>query len=154
MLNLTLLQRPQIKHFMLGDNDSESGANRAPSSAGSDRPVPSNKRRTSLSPAMSAAMTGDNVKVICRVRPFNRREYEIHDEINAGVPDWERQSLRSVVSMTPTCTKFLDYHHGFAEKETFNFDENLWSIPEEQQEAPTSFANQDTVFEKVGIPYP
>jgi hypothetical protein len=109
---------------------------------------------SSTSPRKSTSGAGggrssDNVRVVCRVRPFNQREMQIQ---SATTPD---EPLRSVVEMGPGTTTLLQPAHNFAPKETFEFDENLWSIPAEQQlpaEPAVTYAAQHTVYERVGAP--
>ena len=90
--------------------------------------------------------SGDSVKVICRVRPFNDRELGIqstNDEVGA---------IRSVVEMDGKDTLLLDHHNQFQEKERFKFNSSIWSIPERQQKADNVVATQDDVFTMVGEP--
>eukprot|EP00759_Apiculatamorpha_spiralis_P038132 PhF_6_TR37566/c0_g2_i1/m.55667/K10392/KIF1; kinesin family member 1 len=88
--------------------------------------------------------SGDNVKVVCRVRPFNHREIALQSD---GIP------LRSVIAMHGRDTIFLDHKKEFSEIERFKFDFSIWSIPESQQSAPESqVCSQKDVFEMVGEP--
>lgn len=105
----------------------------------------------SVSPAFGVT-TSDNVVVVCRVRPFNARELQLHEERNASLPAWERQELRSVITMEGGATQFLDAREDFCMKEQFGFDENLWSVPPSQQQSNQPFATQAVVFDKVGRP--
>lgn len=91
------------------------------------------------------ALKGDNIQVICRVRPFSKREIDLHNEedSNHGLP------LRSILSMSGGTTTFLD-PETFQEKEQFQFDHSLWSILEEESANP--FATQDTVMRTIGSP--
>ena len=117
------------------------------------------ERRRSISSGISGPSTkgekekekeGDHVKVVCRVRPFNRREAEIQEEINSRLPEYERQPMRSVIDMTNQSTLFLDHNNEYQVKERFNFDENMWSIPDSMQSSDAPFADQAKVMEKVG----
>jgi hypothetical protein len=109
---------------------------------------------SSTSPRKSTSGAGgggssDNVRVVCRVRPFNQREFQIQ---SATTPD---EPLRSVVEMGPGTTTLLQPANDFAPKETFEFDENLWSIPAEQQlpaDPAVTYAAQHTVYDRVGAP--
>eukprot|EP01062_Namystynia_karyoxenos_P006324 TRINITY_DN1220_c1_g1_i2.p1 TRINITY_DN1220_c1_g1~~TRINITY_DN1220_c1_g1_i2.p1 ORF type:complete len:1044 (+),score=434.51 TRINITY_DN1220_c1_g1_i2:111-3134(+) len=68
------------------------------------------------------------VEAMVRVRPFNTRELErLRAEDPHGVP-------QSIVHIDPkgTSVTLLDPEKGYSTVEKFNFDEALWSIPEEQ----------------------
>ena len=90
--------------------------------------------------------TGDNVKVICRVRPFNDREMELQAMSGDGRP------IRAVLEMQGKDTLFLDHHNDFQEKERFPLDVSIWSIPENQQKTDNVVATQEDVFAMVGEP--
>ena len=104
--------------------------------------------RRSLTPGDS-----ENVKVVCRVRPFSRREIDIQEESNAKqTNEWDKRPLRSVVEMSGNVTVFLDHEKDFAERERFEFDLSLWSIETEQQASANEFASQEVVMGCVGEP--
>eukprot|EP00760_Papus_ankaliazontas_P035501 PhM_4_TR7837/c0_g1_i1/m.13949/K10392/KIF1; kinesin family member 1 len=103
--------------------------------------------------AAAAAAASDNVKVICRVRPFNEREKGLVVKENEAVShDWDRKQLRAIVDMYGKVTVVLDHHNEFAEKHRFSFDESFWSIPDEQQKSGNEFATQELVFRRIGGP--
>eukprot|EP00760_Papus_ankaliazontas_P039654 PhM_4_TR9746/c5_g1_i1/m.99885 len=89
---------------------------------------------------------GDNVKVVCRVRPFNNRELEIQEVQHPGQP------IRSVIGMEGQETVMLDHLNDYAERERFKFDFSIWSIPKEQQDAGNHVSTQEDVFTSVGMP--
>jgi hypothetical protein len=101
----------------------------------------------------ASAMAADNVKVVCRVRPFSRREIDIQAEMNAGAQhEWDKRPIRSIIEMENNVTIFLD-PETFVEKERFNFDISLWSVAPDQQKSNTNaFANQEKVMQSVGLP--
>jgi hypothetical protein len=111
------------------------------------------------SPAGAAAATPaassetENVKVVCRIRPFNAREIEIHAKNMESKDEWDRHPIRSVVEFHgPTCV-FLDEEKQFQEKERFQFDSCLWSIPDEIQTCEENpFADQSALFQEYGKP--
>eukprot|EP00759_Apiculatamorpha_spiralis_P023575 PhF_6_TR27191/c3_g1_i1/m.39952/K10392/KIF1; kinesin family member 1 len=94
----------------------------------------------------------ETVKVVCRVRPFNNRELEIHQKSIENLPEWEKQPIRSVIDMNGKITAFLDHQHEYQEKERFSFDESFWSIPVEQQKGSNAFCSQAFVYTKIGTP--
>jgi hypothetical protein len=98
--------------------------------------------------------SNNNVTVICRVRPFNRREIELQGEMNAQYPnEWERKPLRSVVEMEGGDTVFLDHQNNYAERQRFPFDISFWSVPPDQQQTGKNpVAEQVDVYKQVGIP--
>jgi hypothetical protein len=95
-----------------------------------------------------------NVVVVCRVRPFGRREIELQDDMNAAIAnDWEKQPLRSVVDMEGGDTVFLDHTNHYSERQRFPFDISFWSVPPEQQQAGKNpVADQTDVYRQVGLP--
>jgi len=103
------------------------------SDAGSE---PRKKRGTDAASAASGpTSSSENVKVICRVRPFGKRELELQEEMNAAkANEWERMPLRSVINMeNQKDTVFLDHEKGWSERQRFGFDHSVWSIPKSQQ---------------------
>ena len=80
------------------------------------------------------------VQVMCRVRPFQSREFLL----SAG------EQIRSIITMTDTTTSFLDPKDDYHEKEGFHFDWNIWSIPADQQEIDYPVSTQQDVFQRVG----
>ena len=103
--------------------------------------------------AGNTAMAADNVKVVCRVRPFSKREIDIQTEMNSTAQhEWEKRPIRSIIEMDGNVTIFLD-PETFAVKERFNFDISLWSVSPEQQKSDTNpFAGQEKVMSAVGLP--
>ncbi len=145
-------QSPTSGYLSPGGNASGGWQLETASDTGSARP--SEGRRSERAKSLKAAAPEtDNVKVICRVRPFNRREYEINAEQNSGIEnEWEKIPLRSVVEMTGNDTVFLDHEKEFSERDRFHFDASLWSMPKEQQDSPNGFASQEDVMKIVGDP--
>jgi hypothetical protein len=107
---------------------------------------PSKKQRKkdpglSVGAADLIATTGsDLVAVAIRVRPYNRRELELH---KANTPD---EYLRSVVENRDAQTG------EYAEVETFKFTKSFWSIAEEQQPHKFLPVEQEDVYEVIGHP--
>lgn len=106
--------------------------------------VISSRCRTSAAQVSSAT---DSVKVICRVRPFSKREYDLHQEqgLNSSSPD----VMRPVVRMEGNDTVFLD-PETYTERERFPFDHSLWSVGDAGDEC--EFATQEVVMRTVGLP--
>jgi phage host-nuclease inhibitor protein Gam len=94
---------------------------------------------------MSSDGNNDSVKVICRVRPFSKREIDIHLETHGP-----EEPLRPIISMEGNDTIFLD-PDTFVERERFTFDHSLWSISEDSCEAG-SFVDQEEVMRRIGLP--
>jgi phage host-nuclease inhibitor protein Gam len=92
-----------------------------------------------------AELSADAVKVICRVRPFSRREIDIHLETHGP-----EEPLRPILSMEGHDTIYLD-PDTFVEKERFTFDHSLWSVCEDPS-APGKFVDQEQVMKRVGLP--
>eukprot|EP00760_Papus_ankaliazontas_P039644 PhM_4_TR9746/c4_g2_i1/m.99873/K17914/KIF13; kinesin family member 13 len=94
----------------------------------------------------------DNVKVCCRVRPFNEREMNLYAREMERVPADERMPMRSIIEMNGRDTAFLDHTMDYIEKERFGFDESFWSVTDEQQTSVNPYASQEDVFEGIGTP--
>ena len=117
----------------------------------SDAGSTSRKSTHSKRAPSTAQDSAENVKVICRVRPFNPREFALHDEMNAKCEnEWDKKPLRSVIEMEGNNTIFLDHEKDYAERDRFSFDASLWSMPDEQQASPNGFASQEDVMQQVG----
>eukprot|EP01062_Namystynia_karyoxenos_P003605 TRINITY_DN112_c0_g2_i4.p1 TRINITY_DN112_c0_g2~~TRINITY_DN112_c0_g2_i4.p1 ORF type:complete len:1085 (+),score=406.69 TRINITY_DN112_c0_g2_i4:93-3257(+) len=93
-----------------------------------------------------------NVQVMLRVRPFNKRELRIHEEKSDGY-------LRSIIEMPDGVqagvVHFLEKISGqddYAVAEEFQFDKCFWSIPLEDHPYKHAFCSQETVYEHVGAP--
>ena len=116
-----------------------------------------NRRQSVFGAAAAAAASGapasetENVRVVCRVRPFNNREIELHEKSQEGKDVWDKGPIRSVVEFHgPQCV-FLDEEKNFQEKERFVFDSCLWSIPDSVQTCEDNpFAGQEVLFEEYG----
>src|SRR5438552_1388353 len=94
---------------------------------------------TDLPSPQSAEQT--NVKVICRVRPFNSREYH------------QDATPKSIVFCDGDTVRVLDHERQYQEREAFQFDHAFWSMPEAQgQFSPNPFADQVMVFQHTGLP--
>lgn len=91
-----------------------------------------------------------NVKVMVRVRPFNKREIDISKR--------RKERLNSAVRMRGNTCVILEHtvdDQGFTiekEREAFSFNNCFWSIPMEQETEPTGnvFATQDLVYKESG----
>jgi hypothetical protein len=84
-----------------------------------------------------------NIVVMARCRPFNSKE------IAASAPDFPR----SVIVMEGNTVRVLDPERNFMEREAFQFDHALWSIPESQNQYSTNkFTTQADVFDLTGKP--
>lgn len=85
-------------------------------------------------------MAGGNIKVVVRVRPFNRREIE--------------RNAKCIVSMKGTQTVLTPVEggpnggRGNQREQTFAFDKSYWSF----DKGDKHFANQDHLFEDLGTP--
>eukprot|EP00758_Cryptobia_borreli_P016696 Tbor_TRINITY_DN6128_c1_g5::TRINITY_DN6128_c1_g5_i2::g.22714::m.22714/K17914/KIF13; kinesin family member 13 len=103
-------------------------------------------------PSVSADLssTEENIKVLCRVRPFSNREIDLHNKSNEGKPQWEQCPIRSVVEFRDNTCSFLDHEHDYTEKEKFSFDACLWSIPDEMQGSENPFASQEDLYKLYG----
>eukprot|EP00759_Apiculatamorpha_spiralis_P023525 PhF_6_TR27182/c0_g1_i1/m.39886 len=116
----------------------------------------SQERRRSVDVSALAAKQAptpesDAVKVVCRIRPFNPREIQLHEKSIEGKQSWEQQPLRSVIEFSRNECIFLDHEKEWMEKERFQFDYCYWSILDEQQKMDNSpYASQKVVFEDVG----
>jgi hypothetical protein len=125
------------------------------SDAGSAGPSLASPRTARARSEVSVHSNGaEAVKVICRVRPFARRELEIQDDMNSKFTnEWEKMPLRSVVDMVDgKVTNFLDYEKGYSVRQSFNFDHSLWSIEPSQQDSNNVTAHQEDVYNIVGLP--
>lgn len=94
----------------------------------------------------------DNVKVCCRVRPFNEREMSLHAKEQEKLTPRSRYPMRSVIDMNGRDTIFLDAAADFAERERFAFDESIWSITDDQQTSANPYSSQADVFGILGEP--
>jgi chromosome segregation ATPase len=90
-----------------------------------------------------------NVKVMTRVRLFNKREYKISA--------LEKKKLRPCVRMRGKTCAVLEYvtddkgttHE--REMEAFDFDECFWSMPFEQFPTENTYATQQYVYDQSGL---
>eukprot|EP01065_Artemidia_motanka_P010144 TRINITY_DN15332_c1_g1_i1.p1 TRINITY_DN15332_c1_g1~~TRINITY_DN15332_c1_g1_i1.p1 ORF type:complete len:1026 (+),score=357.86 TRINITY_DN15332_c1_g1_i1:85-3162(+) len=134
----------------------------------SQHPSPQRDRRRSVAAASSpfavrrksqfvVAGESDAVKVMVRVRPFVQRELALHETAaqaarRAGA---DEQYLRSMVEMpieSPGVVVVLDHEQGWAERERYQFDQAIWSIPAGQQEYDGTVWDQEAVYRAVGAP--
>eukprot|EP00759_Apiculatamorpha_spiralis_P036493 PhF_6_TR36567/c0_g1_i4/m.54009/K17914/KIF13; kinesin family member 13 len=83
-----------------------------------------------------------NVRVMTRVRPFNKREREISEK--AGKP------LKPCVLMRDNVCAIVDPETGI-EREAFTFDECFWTMPPDQGYTEKPFADQKYVYERSGL---
>ena len=148
---------PQASTLGLGESFCGQSVSASHSEAGDDNQSVSSlsqsKRILRKSTERGDASTSDNVKVICRVRPFNKREIDLHEEANAKiVNEWDKQQLRSVVEMDGRYTIFLDHEKDFSERQRFPFDVNLWSVHPDQQPSTNGVAGQEDVMRFIGEP--
>lgn len=88
--------------------------------------------------------SSDAVRVICRVRPFSKREIDIHLETHAT-----DEPIRPILVMEDNDTIFLD-PETYVERERFAFDLSLWSVSEDTTDG--TFATQEVVMESIGLP--
>ena len=92
----------------------------------------------------------NNVRVMVRVRPFNKREMEISQKAGQPNPD-------CVIQMRGNTCVVVDHFRddkGFAqikEREAFQFDECFWSLPPGQGDSDNPFADQQYVYERSGL---
>src|SRR3989338_3011962 len=92
---------------------------------------------------------GQNVRVMTRVRPFNKREMAISEK--------EKKPPKCIVKMRDNTCAILEYSvddKGFTiekEREAFTFDECFWSIPPDQAMSSKPFADQQYVYERSGL---
>eukprot|EP00759_Apiculatamorpha_spiralis_P036391 PhF_6_TR36543/c0_g1_i1/m.53892/K17914/KIF13; kinesin family member 13 len=93
----------------------------------------------------------DNVKVCCRIRPFNDRETGLHTKEQEKLSPRSRMPMRSVIDMAGADTIFLD-PSDYSERERFGFDESLWSVTDDQQTSANSYCSQQDVFDRLGAP--
>jgi hypothetical protein len=106
---------------------------------------------SSQPPQPAAASSSDEtVKVICRIRPFNDREIQLHQQSLEGKPQWEQLPIHSVMEFHGNQCVFLDHERDWNEKERFTFDSCLWSIPDAIQASENPFATQESLFETYG----
>ena len=85
--------------------------------------------------------SNDNVKVMVRVRPFNKKEIEENGgQIPFCTVNARQGAIQSIDPADPTNTQ------------EFSFDHVFWSIPEDQLRAAVPFANQEDVWEHAGKP--
>ncbi len=95
------------------------------------------------------AEDAQNVRVMMRVRPFNKREMA-HSEK-------EKKPPKCVVKMRDNTCAIMEYvtdDKGFTiekEREAFAFDECFWSIPTDQVFSTKPFADQKYVYERSGM---
>eukprot|EP00760_Papus_ankaliazontas_P028660 PhM_4_TR3832/c0_g1_i1/m.96388 len=91
----------------------------------------------------------ESVKVCIRVRPFNRRELELHANQSS------EEYLRSVVEMpdgTNGTVRMLERtaEGEYEPVEDFKFSRTFWSIPEEQQPHNSPVIGQEDVYNETG----
>lgn len=84
----------------------------------------------------------DNVRVMVRVRPFNKKEI---DEVG-GIPTCTLQVP------SDTLISCIDPNDPNTPEHTFAFDYVFWSMPADQISAPVPIADQAMVYEQVGTP--
>lgn len=93
---------------------------------------------------------GNNVRVMVRVRPFNKREMEISQKQGQEHPD-------CVIHMRDNTCVVMEHFRddkGFAqskEREAFQFDECFWSLPAGVGDSDKPFADQKFVYERSGL---
>jgi hypothetical protein len=103
-----------------------------------------------LSPDLIATGGDESVNVCVRVRPFNRRELEIHQQKNPD--EW----IRSVIEMpegVQGSVRLLDRDAQtgeYKELEMFKFTKSFWSIPEDQQPSKYLPITQEDVYDTLG----
>ena len=95
---------------------------------------------TKASVAMGKA-TNDNVRVMIRIRPFNKKEIA---EVG-GIPTC---TLRVESDTLVSCIDPANEDN----VATFPFDCIFWSMPADQVPAPIAFADQPEVYAQVGVP--
>ena len=97
-----------------------------------------------------ASSSDNNVKVMTRVRLFNKREIEISEK--------EKRRLQPCVRMRDKTCAIMEFYtddKGFPqekEREAFDFDECFWSMPLEQAHSLMPYADQKYVYERSGLP--
>ena len=102
------------------------------------------------SPDLIAVGGDESVNVAIRVRPFNRRELELHRQKHP------EELIRSVVEMpdgvagTVRLLQRDEKTGDHSELETFNFTKSFWSIPEEQQPSKYLPITQEDVYDCIG----
>eukprot|EP00754_Rhynchopus_humris_P031348 Rhum_TRINITY_DN15333_c11_g2::Rhum_TRINITY_DN15333_c11_g2_i1::g.152438::m.152438 len=90
-------------------------------------------------------MSAEAVKVFVRVRPFNKRERDGHKG--------DTEYPMSVIYMHGDKPKIdvLDDEGGV--EQNFDYGQTFWSIPDAQNQICSKpFANQETVFQEMGLP--
>jgi hypothetical protein len=107
---------------------------------------------TSAATEQGIECDNDNVKVCCRIRPFNEREIKIHQKDQESLSPRSQYPMRSVMDMKGRDTIFLDASADHTERERFAFDESLWSISDEQQTSANPLCTQADVFTLLGAP--
>ena len=106
------------------------------------------KQAKAMGDAEASGGDNNNVKVMTRMRLFNKRETEISAK--------EKKLLRPCVRMrdkTVAIIEFGEDSSGFPierEREAFQFDECFWSMPAEQHACANDYATQQMVYEKSG----
>ena len=118
-----------------------------------------NKRKPKRDPGLCEASTdllasgGDEAVSVCiRVRPFNRRELELHESTKKH----KDELIRSVVEMPEGVKGALrlkerDEASGdYNEVEQFSFTRTFWSVREDQQPHKYMPITQEDVFDSVG----
>jgi hypothetical protein len=102
-----------------------------------------------MSPPSGGGGGENNVKVMTRVRLFNKREIEISER--------EKRRLQACVRMRDKTVAIMEFYtdaQGFPqekEREAFDFDECFWSMPLEQQHSLMPYADQRYVYERSGL---
>jgi hypothetical protein len=90
----------------------------------------------------------NNVRVMTRMRLFNKREIEMSQK--------NKELLRPCIRMRGQTCVVIEYHtdeKGFTnerEREAFQFDECFWSMPMEQYACANEYATQEMVYKKSG----
>eukprot|EP00759_Apiculatamorpha_spiralis_P026231 PhF_6_TR29311/c0_g1_i1/m.42984 len=98
-----------------------------------------------LSPGLKP-LGGNPVTVAVRVRPFAQREIELEGNTTPT-------PVVAVRAENPNILSVLDVDKEYAEREAFEFDHVLWSIPRSQWEfihPSIPVADQSNVFDRIG----
>jgi hypothetical protein len=102
-----------------------------------------------MSPSGGGGGDDNNVKVMTRVRLFNKREIEISEK--------EKRRLQPCVRMRDKTVAIMEFYtdaSGFPqekEREAFDFDEAFWSMPLDQAHSLMPYADQKFVYERSGL---
>lgn len=101
-------------------------------------------------PAVEERVESNNVKVMTRVRLFNKRELKLSDKDKS-------KKLRPCVKVRGNTCAIVEYvtddkggtHE--REREAFDFDECFWSMPFEQYPTENTYATQQHVYDRSGL---